>query len=272
MGKEREIEALSVPWMEEFRKAIEAYLEKRADPILPWFLGRYEKGEFEDDFHCLLTILAHARFDQTDDPLRALENTQRVVAVLVGRNIALDAIPALEGTGFCSGEQWRDLFYRAMPKLQQVCQGVLERRKWKALEVQTLAQVIPYMSEKSSRKAVRWISELMGSVVDIDFSNMPVSIDSNLYRVACRLGVVDPHFDVYRGRNSMGDLRIQAFAASAFPDNPSRIEEAMSWVGSAENGGHCLPVEPQCEGCPFESFCPRLCFHFDPSEKGMSTR
>jgi hypothetical protein len=70
----------------------------------------------------------------------------------------------------------------------------------------------------------------------------------------------------------MGDRKIQAFALRAFPKNPSRIEDPMTWIGRAEEEGHCLPIEPQCQGCPFEAFCQRLCLHFDPSEKGMSHR
>ena len=270
--EEREGEPVPFPWMEEFRKSIEGYFQQHPDPFSCWFQSQQEKSEFKDGFHSLITILIHARFDQTDEPLKALENTQRVFTLALTLNATPAAVPALEGTGFFTGDQWRDLFSRALPKLQQVCHGILERKKWEAFEIQRLIQVIPHMSETSSRKSVRWISDLTPAVVDIDFAGLPVSINENVYRVACRLGVVDPYFDVYQGRMSMGDRKIQAFALSAFPKDPSRIEDPMTWIGRAEEGGHCLPLEPQCQGCPFEAFCQKLCLHFDPSEKGMSHR
>src|SRR4030042_1670838 len=97
-----------------------------------------------------------------------------------------------------------------------------------------------------------------------------IFIGESLYRVASRLGIVDPHFDTYQGRNSMGDIKIQSFAKIAFPQNPVKIEEPMSWMGrEEERGGHCFPIQPRCEGCLFETFCPRLYVHFNPSEKGM---
>ena len=260
------------PWIEEFRKSIEIYFQEHPDPFSRWFQSQQEKSEFKDGFHSLITILIHARFDQTNEPLKALVNTQRVFTLALNPSTASDTIPALEGTGFFTGEQWRDLFGRALPKLQQVCHGILERRKWEASEIQRLIQVIPHMSEKSSRTSVRWISDLTPAVVEIDFETLPVSINENVYRVACRLGVVDPHFDFYQGRNSMGDRKIQAFALSAFPKNPSRIEDSMTWIGGTEEGRHCFPSEPQCPGCLFEVFCQKFFLHFDPSEKGMSHR
>jgi hypothetical protein len=268
--EEENREPVLFPWMEEFKKSIETYSQQHPDPFSCWFQSRQEKKEFKDNFHSLITILIHARFDQADDPLKALENTRRVFALVLNPNTAPAAIPALEGTVFCTGDQWRDLFVRALPKLQQVCHGIPEKRTWEAFEIQRLIQVIPHMSEESSRKSVRWISNLTPAVVDINFANLPVCVDVNVYRVACRLGVVDPHFDLYLGRNSMGDRKIQAFAKSAFPENPSMVEDPMISIGRSEEGGHCFPSEPQCLGCPFEAFCQKLCLHFDPSEKGMS--
>jgi hypothetical protein len=271
-NEEKEREPVPFPWIEEFRKSIESYFQEHHDPFSRWFQSQQEKGEFKDGFHSLITILIHARFDQADEPLKALVNTQRVLTLALNPGTAPDTIPALEGTGFFTGEQWRDLFGRALPKLQQVCHGILERRKWEASEIQRLIQIIPHMSEKSSRKSVRWISDLTPAVVEVDFETLPVSIHENVYRVACRLGVVDPHFDFYQGRNSMGDRKIQAFALSAFPKNPSRIEDPMTWIGRTEEGGHCFPSDPQCPGCLFEAFCQKFFLHFDPSEKGMSHR
>jgi hypothetical protein len=107
---------------------------------------------------------------------------------------------------------------------------------------------------------VHWINELIPDAVEIDFSDTPITLEEGLYRVTSRLGIVDPHFDYYRGRNSMGDIKIHSFAKMVFPRNPLRIEES---------GGHCFPVQPQCEGCLFETFCPRFYLHFNPSVKGM---
>jgi hypothetical protein len=78
------------------------------------------------------------------------------------------------------------------------------------------------------------VNELIPDVVKIDFSNTPMNIEESLYRVASRLGVVDPHFDYYQGRNSIGDLKIQSFAKKTFPQYPLMIEEPMSWVGRKE--------------------------------------
>jgi hypothetical protein len=97
-----------------------------------------------------------------------------------------------------------------------------------------------------------------------------VSVKESLYRVASRLGVIDPRFDYRQGKDSMGDVKIQSFAKAAFPQFPRKIEEPLARVGMRrEEGGHCFPVEPQCEGCLFETFCSRLYLGINPSEKGM---
>jgi endonuclease III len=125
------------------------------------------------------------------------------------------------------------------------------------------------MSDKNSRMAMRWIDELIPDMVTIDFSNTRISIEESLYRVASRLGVIDPNFDSYQGQDSISDLKIQSFAKAVFPKNPLMIEEPMTWAGRKEEGGHCFPTQPRCSGCLFEAFCPRFHSDFDPSEKGM---
>jgi hypothetical protein len=176
----------------------------------------------------------------------------------------------VEGTPFASGEVWRDLFQRALPKVQQIGNTILEKAKWNAFDLGRLVQVIPQMSHENSRMAFRWINELIPDVVEVDFSDAPVSVVESLYRVASRLGIVDPRFDYYQGRHSMGDSKIQSFAKVAFPQNPIKVEEPMVRMGmEVEQGGHCLSTQPQCKGCLFESFCPRYYIHFNPSEKGM---
>jgi hypothetical protein len=255
-------------WLESFRNSIEHYYQKPRDIFSIWFEEYQKEDGFADFFHSLLTILIHARFDQMDQSEKALENTQRVFRLIVQPNLPLEEIPPLEGMKFFSGENLRELFHRAIPKLQKVTNDIFKKKKWEALELERLIQVIPHMSEKNSRWAVRWMKELIPDAVEIDFSNTLISVGENLYRVASRLGVVDPYFDYYQGRNSMGDIKIQSFAKEAYPHDPIKIEEPIDWVGR-EEGGHCFPTQPRCEGCLFETFCPKLHVSFNPSEKGM---
>lgn len=270
--EKREKGSSSFPWIEEFRNVVQTYSQVYPDAFTSWFRTRQSQHDLKDPFHSLLTLLVHARFDQMDETEKAIENTQRVYSLLARNQITPDEIPALEGTLFFSEEQWRDLFYRAIPKLQQVGHGILEKKEWKASEIERLIQIIPHVSERLSRKAVRRISRLIPETVEIDFYNHPLLIDPDLYRVVSRLGVVDPHFDLYQGKNSMGDLKIQAFAKEAFPQDPSQIEGPMAWMGRNVAGGHCLPSQPKCEGCLFDKFCQKLYLLFDPSGKGMGRR
>ena len=268
-GEKKEKDSSWLPWIEEFRNSIRTFHQKHSDSLTVWFGEQKSQDELKDPSHPLLTLLVHARFDQTNDTETALRNTQRVFRLLAKPEIALDEIPVLEGTSFFSGEQWRDLFHRAFSKLKQVSRGILEKRAWEASEINRLILVIPHMSERLSRKAVRWISELMPESVEIDFSNHPVWIDASLYRVASRLGIIDPYFDFNQGKSSMGDLKIQTFAKATFPQDPSKIEAPTVWVGRNETEGHCLPLHPRCAGCLFETFCPKLYLDFDPAEKGI---
>jgi ribosomal protein L7/L12 len=265
----KETEHASFPWIEDFRKAVEIYYKEPPDIFPGWFESQRKENGFADSFHSLLTILVHARFDQMSQSENALENTARVFKIIHDPHLKLEEIPPLEGTQFFSGENWRDLLYRAIPKLQQVSKSILERKEWSGPSMERLIQIIPHMSEKNSRKGVRWINLLLPDIVKIDFSNTPILVGESLYRVASRLGVVDPSFDPYEGKNSMGEIKIQSFAVAAFPQFPLRVEEPMTWEGSKEEGGHCTPVQPQCEDCLFGPLCPRLCLHFNPSAKGM---
>jgi len=265
-----EIPDPSFSWMESFRNAVETQYEKAHDNFSTWFEECQNKGEFKNSFHALLTILVHSRFDQGHSPVKALENTQRVFGLIPQSNLPLGEIPALEGTPFASGEVWTDLFHRALPKVQQIGNAILERNKWSASDLEGLVQVIPHMGPPNSQKAIQWINELIRDVVEVDFSGTSITVGKDLYRVASRLGVVDPRFDHYKGRNSTGDVKIQSFAKAAFPQNPREVEEPMARMGRGEEqGGHCFPTHPWCEGCLFEIFCPRLCVHFDPPENGM---
>ena len=268
--KRVEEELPSFPWIEHFREAVQAFYQKPRDIFSIWFEECRKEGEFRDSLHALLTILVHSRFDQGSQSIKALENTQRVFRLIVQPNLLPDEIPPLEETSFVSGEVWRELFHRALPKVQQIGKTILERSTWKGFELECLVQVIPHMSYQNSRTAIRWFKELIPDILEVDFSDTPVMVGEALYRVASRLGIVDPHFDHYQGRNSMADLKIQSFARMAYPLNPPKVEEPMACMGrTEERGGHCFPVQPRCEGCFFETFCPKLYVHFDPSEKGM---
>jgi hypothetical protein len=258
------------PWMEYFREAVQTFYQKPRDIFSMWFEECRKEGEFKDSLHALLTILVHARFDQGSQSIKALENTQRVSPLIAQPNLLLDEIPPLEETPFVSGKVWRELFHRALPKVQQIGKTILERSTWKGFELECLIQVIPHMGLQNSRMAIQWFKELIPDVLEVDFSDTPVTVGEGFYRVASRLGIVDPHFDHYQGRNSMADVKIQSFARMACLRNPLEVEEPMTWMGRAEKqGGHCFPIQPKCEGCLFETFCPKLYVHFNPSEKGM---
>jgi hypothetical protein len=249
----------SFPWMEQFRDAIRSYELKQSDPFSPWFQANKEDGRFESNLHFLVTILAHARFEQAGEEGEALENTKRVVPLIMRSNLSLEEIPPLEATRHFSAESWRHFFCKAIPRLHVIGRDIAARGTWDASELERLIQVIPHMSGRTSRRAVRWMSQLVPEVLTIDFSNTPVIIGESLFRVATRLGVVMPQFDTYQNVASMGYTKLQSFAKEAFPHDPAKLEEPMTSLGmNGGTGGHCTPTRPRCEGCPFEGFCPRL--------------
>ena len=264
-----------IPWIEDFRTSVENYYQKNRELFSSWFNSCRQSEGLDDPYRSVLTILTHARFNQKNQSDRALENTQKVFRLLDQQNLSVEQVPPLEGTPFFTAETWRDLFLRAIPKLQQVANHIIEKKEWNVLELERLIQIIPHMGDRNSRLAIRWFHELIPEEVQIDASTIPISIGESLYRVGARLGVLDPHFDTVQGKNSIGDLKIQAFAKMAFPQFPWKIEEPMTSLGiGIEDGGtgNCLPSQPQCEGCLFEAFCPKLYSDFNPSEKGMIAR
>lgn len=263
------------PWIDDFRNSVEIYYQEGRDIFSSWFQANQKEEKFANPLHSVLTILVHARFNQRNQSEEALENTEKVFKLILQPNLQLEDIPFLEGTPFCSGENWRELFHRAIPKLQQAANNIVEKKGWNAYDLERLIQIIPHMSDRNSWTAIRWIHELIPNVIEVDLSDAPVAIGESLYRVGSRLGVADPFFDFYEGKNSTGDLKIQKFARAVYPRNPIKIEEPMAWVGMMKEergGGYCLPTLPHCTGCPFETFCPRLHLDFDPSEKGMKRR
>jgi hypothetical protein len=92
--------------------------------------------------------LVHARFEQGDQSIKALENTQRVFRLIVQPNLLLEEVPPLEGTPFASGEIWKELFYRAIPKVQQIGNAILEKNRWRAFDLEQAIQVIPHMGHQ----------------------------------------------------------------------------------------------------------------------------
>ena len=108
-GKEEEVSSFS--WIEYFRNAVETYHQKPHDIFSIWFKECRGRGEFRNSFHALLTLLVHSRFDQGNESIKVLENTQRVFRLIVPPNLPLDEMPLLEGTPFASREVWRDLFH-----------------------------------------------------------------------------------------------------------------------------------------------------------------
>lgn len=259
------------PWMDEFRKAIEIYHQTNPDPFISWFETLKKEERFENPFHSLLTVLIYARFNQPNPSETALENVQRVYIPSLRKDLRLEDIPPLLGTAFFTDETWTDLYARAIPKLKEVAGRILEERRWDALDLERLIRIIPHMTDRNSRWAIHFIHERIPDVT-IKVSEMDVEVSEGLYRVASRLGVVNPIFDYYQGAHSAADRKIQSFARSAFPEWPGMIEEPMRRLGVEEEGGLCLPAGPLCEHCPFQTFCAKRFVDFDPSEKKGGNR
>lgn len=149
----REIESL--PWIEDFKNSVETYYQEPRDIFSIWFKGHRRENGFSGPLDSLSAILIHARFDQMSQSEKALENTKRVFRLIVQPNLQLEEIPPLWGTEFYSGEQWRELFHRAIFRIQQVANNIIGGKRWNALNLERLIKVIPYMSGKNSRKAVK---------------------------------------------------------------------------------------------------------------------
>jgi len=259
------------PYYEEFRDSVESYYETHPDHFVEWMETQEREEGVRGRLRCLVTLLVHTRFDQMTKPEKALENTRKVTHLVLQPNVSFEEIPSLEETRHFSGDHWKLLFHRALPRIQSIAQEIEVKKQWNARELEQLIQIIPHMSPETSRRAVRWIQRFRIEGIEIDFSKASIFLGGPLYRVAARLGVVDPQFDYYEGPNSMGDVKIQAFARTAFPEDPLRVEEPMNWLGmgTPEDGGACTPISPRCEGCLFSGFCQRHFLHLDPSEKGM---
>jgi len=186
-----------------------------------------------------------------------------------------DEIPPLIPRRFLTSEEWTNHFHNAIPKLYRLAEKITQKEEWRAEELLNLMQSddykVPYLGIKTSRLAVRWLHELV-SDLKIDMADFEIPIDVLVYRVASRLGMIDPHIDKYFGKGSPADLKIQAFAMALFPDNPWFLDEPL-WSSGRQpsDGGHCTPKSPNHNGCIFEKICPRRYTDFDPSEIGIES-
>ncbi len=264
----QEEKPLPFSWIDSFRRTIETYQEKYPDPFSIWFDQIKSDAAFENRYHALLTLLIFARFHQTSPSESALSNTQKVFRFVLRKDFDPQEIPPLEGALFFPGEVWRDLFIRAVPKLQEVTEQILKKETWELSNLDRLIRIIPHMTSKNSRWAIRFIHDRFPDIA-LDLSTMDIEVNEAIYRVASRLGVVHPLFDYYQGKHSIGDQKLQSFSREVYPDDPVKIEEPLSRLGGDGEGGCCFPKDPQCPNCPFEPFCPKRFLEINPSEKGM---
>ena len=269
------IQDISEDWLDHFRNIVLRYNEHRiSDPFMAWFREQDRNGLFTNNFERTLIVLIDARFDQQTTAEKALENTSRVFrARVLNKKLERNDIPPLIPRRRMTVERWTDLFYTAIPKLYRLTARIIENQQWGAENLLDLMQSprykVPYLGIKTSRLAVRWLHELVPDMA-IDMSDFKIPVDVLVYRVASRLGLIDPKVDKYYGKGSPADLKIQSFAKRVFPENPWFLDEALWSTGrQASKGGHCYPTHPNLDGCIFEDICPKKCVEFDPSEMGM---
>jgi hypothetical protein len=263
-------------WLRRFREIITAYNENRApDPFMKWFRQRDSERFFANDFQRVLAILIDARFDQRTTAENALENTIAVVnRGALERLVTKNEIPLLVPRQNVTAEKWTDLFCSSLSKLHLLSTRIIAQKEWDALQLLGVMENefrVPYLGTKTARLAVRWLHELV-SGIKIDMFTYKIPIDSLVYRVWSRLGIIDPHVDKYSGENSPADVKVQAFVSKVFPQKPWLLDEPLWSTGrQPDKGGHCFPKNPNCNGCLFEGICPRKVLDADPSSLGMET-
>ena len=269
-------EAVREEWILRFRNIITAYTENRApDPFMMWIRQKNSEGFFADDSERILAILIDARFDQRTKAENALENTIAVVKKgVLKRLVAREEMPLLIPRENMTAENWTDLFYSSLPKLHELARRIVAQQNWDAEELLDLMMhefKVPYLGVKTSRLAVRWLHELVINL-RIGMTTYRIPVDALVYRVACRLGIIDPNIDKYFGENSPADMKIQSFVKQVFPDKPWLLDEPLWSTGRRVfNGGHCFPQQPDHNGCLFESICPKRFIDIDPTQLGMTT-
>ena len=265
-------------WLDRFRKIIITYDENRApDPFMIWFRQKDTEGFFESDFERVLTILIVSRFDQRTTAENALENAVGVIRKgALKKLLTTSNVPSLIPRQNVTAEQWADLFCSSLPKLRALSTQIVTQKDWDAAELLESMRNefrVPYLGTKTARLAVRWLHELVPGI-KIGMSTYKIPIDSLVYRVWSRLGIIDPNIDKYSGENSPADLKIQAFVAIVSPEKPWLLDEPLWSTGRQPNrGGHCYPTNPKCVGCLFEDICQKRFLDFDPSllETDLST-
>lgn len=261
-------------WLDHFRRIIIIYNENRApDPFMIWFRQKDAEGYFESEFERVLAILIDARFDQRTTAENALENTVGVIRRgALKKLLTTSTLPSLIPRQNVTAEQWADLFCSSLPKLRALSTKIVTQKDWGAAELLESMRNefrVPYLGTKTARLAVRWLHELVPGI-KIDMSTYKIPIDSLVYRVWCRLGIIDPNIDKYSGENSPADLKIQAFVAKVSPEKPWLLDEPLWSTGRQPNrGGHCYPTNPNCVGCLFEGVCRKRFLDADPSLLGM---
>jgi hypothetical protein len=153
-----------------------------------------------------------------------------------------------------------------------LAEKIVAKKRWQVDDLFKLILFdyrVPYLADKTSRLAVRWLHELV-NYLEIDMRNYKIPVDSLVYRVASRLGVIDPNADKYYGNGSPADVKIQSFVQRLFPKKPWIMDEPLWAAGRRpEKGGHCFPTNPTCEGCIFDSLCPKKFTGFAPESVGM---
>jgi hypothetical protein len=263
-------------WFEQFRKVILAYNEKRQpDPFMRWFKEKEGQGFFADDKEKVLTVLIDARFDQMTTAEKALANTKTVVqAGCLKRRVNTATFPVLIPRQYMTPEKWTKSFILALPCLKAISSRIVAQKAWKADELCSLMLheiKTPYLGVKTTRLAIRWLYELLPAL-DIDMDSYEIPIDRLVYRVSCRLGLIDPNVDKYSGQGSDADVKIQTLVKHLLPGRQWIFDEPLWSTGRKPvNGGHCYPVNPSCGRCIFETICPRKFLDFDPAEIGMVT-
>lgn len=251
----------------------DATKQQHRDPFIDWF----QRLDIIEPSARVLIVLINARFDQGTLAERALENTRMVLdaGILDQESVTLDAIPLLKTRQRVRPERWRELFWRSLPILRRLAREIVARRFWRAQELIDVIRAarVPWFGPKTTRLAVRWLSELVPDV-QIDMRDSEVPVDSLVYRVAARLGVVDPIAERYTGPGSPGHASIQRVARDLFPENPSLMDEPLWMMGrKSGNGGFCYPTSPACDqGCIFKTICSRLWLDQDPAALGYSAQ
>jgi hypothetical protein len=74
-------------------------------------------------------------------------------------------------------DRWRQLFHDSLPQLKELSHQIAISRHWTAGALLRLiaAMKIPYFGPKTTRLAVRWLSELVDDIaVDMRDSELPV--------------------------------------------------------------------------------------------------